>query len=116
MYLARSGLGDNWGADTSPSGDAGYIQNLIDSAGQTSALTGTSIIDSLGKLAQTVALTVQQKQILDTQMARMRAGLPPLDASQYGVGVSVGVSADLQKYILYGGLALLAILYMGKRR
>jgi len=46
-----------------------------------------------------------QKKVIDTQIARAQAGLPPLDIdlSRYGVGPSatVGVSADTQRLLLW---------------
>jgi hypothetical protein len=62
----------------------------------------------------TIALTLQQRQILAVQQQRMAAGLPPLDASQYGVGVSVGLSSQTQTLLLAGG-ALLAFMLLRRR-
>ena len=63
----------------------------------------------------TIALTLQQRQILAVQQQRMAAGLPPLDASQYGVGVSVGLSSQTQMLAL-AGVGLAAFLLLGKKR
>lgn len=64
-----------------------------------------------------------QKQILDLQIERARAGLPPanIDPSQYGVpNVNIGVSADTKQMLLIGGgvLALLVVgsMLTGRRR
>lgn len=46
-----------------------------------------------------------QKKVIDTQIARAQAGLPPLDIdlSRYGVGpqATVGVSQDTQRLLLW---------------
>lgn len=81
---------------------------------------GESWIDSAAKLANTIVLTVAQKQLLDAQISRAKQGLPPLDASQYGLGVSVGTSPEITNLVKYGligalGVAALA-LFMPRRR
>ncbi len=96
------------------------IDEVVPGAGQSAAtrsvMTGADLLSSFREVLGTVALTIQQKQILDAQMERMRAGLPPLNASQYGVGVSVGVSPDVQKLLLGGGIVLLLALLLLRKR
>ena len=55
--------------------------------------------------------TVQTYQLNQINVERARMGLPPIDTSQYtGVGVRVGLSPQTQQLVIYGGLALLAVL------
>ena len=76
-----------------------------------------SWVDALGRLLPVIASTYQQKQLLDVQVERARNGLAPLDASQYAPGVRVGLAPDTQRLLMYGGLALLALLaYMAMQR
>ncbi len=72
--------------------------------------TGESWYDALARLLPVLASTYQQKQLLEVQVDRARQGLPPLDATQYAGGVQVGLSPDVQKLLMWGGIAALAIL------
>ena len=69
--------------------------------------TATSWLDVINK-----GLTLYQTQQLNQiNIERARMGLPPIDTSQYtGVGVRVGLSPQTQQLVIYGGLALLAVL------
>lgn len=77
---------------------------------------GESWTDTLQRTLPILAATYQQKQILEIQMERARQGLPPLDPSQYGVGVSVGLSPDVKRWITYGAIGLGALLMMTRGR
>ena len=79
---------------------------------------GESWIDSLARLLPVLAATDQQRKILQIQTERARQGLPPLDASQYGVGVNVGLSSDTKQLMGYAlaGVALLVVPMLLKRR
>jgi hypothetical protein len=83
--------------------------------------------DKLEKIllaASQTYLTVEQmnaqKKLLNTQLSRAQAGLAPLDIdpAQYGITggpqVSVGVSADTRKFLMYGGIALAVALVAPK--
>lgn len=72
---------------------------------QTSA---TSWADVISK-GLTTLQTVQLNQI-NVQRARM--GLPPIDVSAYGTGVRVGLTPQTQQLLIYGGLALLAVMLL----
>lgn len=86
-------------------------------AANQAATTGIDFLSSLRDVVGTVALTIQQKQILDVQMQRMRAGLAPLETSQYGLGVNVGFSPDTMRMLLIGGAGLaVLLLYLSTRR
>jgi hypothetical protein len=80
---------------------------------------GESWTDALVKVLPAIAATVQQKQLLQVQVDRAKAGLPPLDVSQYTPGVNVGLSKDTQQLLIYGGIAaivaVLLVSYMHKR-
>lgn len=76
---------------------------------------GENWFDTLGRLLPGLVATYQQKQLLQLQVDRARQGLPPLNASQYGAGINVGLSQDTQKLIMYGGIALVAFMLLSKR-
>jgi len=69
--------------------------------------TANSWLDLVSK-----GLTVYQTQQLNQiNVERARMGLPPIDTSQYtGVGVRVGLAPQTQQLLIYGGLALLAVM------
>ena len=70
----------------------GYIKDLIELAKQ--GLTAT-----------------QMYQLNQINVERARRGDPPIDVSQYtGVGVRVGLAPQTQQLLIYGGLALLAVM------
>ena len=67
----------------------------------------SSWVELIGK-GLTAAQTYQLNQI---NVERARMGLPPIDTSAYtGVGVRVGLAPQTQQLIIYGGLALLAVM------
>jgi hypothetical protein len=71
--------------------------------------TGENWYDALARLLPVLASTYQQKQLLQVQVDRAKQGLPPLDASQYAGGVQVGMAPELQKMLMWGGIAALGI-------
>lgn len=69
--------------------------------------TATSWIDLVGKGLN----ALQTYQLNQINVERAKMGLPPIDTSAYtGVGVRVGLSPQTQQLVIYGGLALLAVL------
>lgn len=115
-------LGDRWGAETSPSGTEGAWANAVDSivpgAAQMAAQAtgpGDDYIGKLLQLAQAYVTTDAQRRLLSVQVERARAGQPPLDMSQYGVGVNFGLSPDTLKMVGIGA-AVLAVAYFATRR
>lgn len=83
---------------------------------QNAQATGEAWYESLARLLPTLAATYQQKQLLQIQVDRARQGLPPLNASQYGAGFNIGLSQDTQNMILIGGLALLGVFLLTRKR
>lgn len=63
----------------------------------------------------TVVMTDYQRKLLNIQIERAKNGQAPLDMSNYGVGVSVGISPDVQKLLLIGGAAIVLVMLMKKR-
>lgn len=72
-------------------------------------------VSSIAQAAAAVELTRAQRELLQIQMDRARAGLPPLDSSQYGLGASVGISRDT--ILMIGGVGVgLLVLWSALRR
>lgn len=67
--------------------------------------------DTWARIASSVVMAKQQRDLMQINVDRAKRGEPPLDIAQYsGVGVNVGLSAQTQQLVTYGGLALLAFL------
>lgn len=78
---------------------------------------GESWIDTLKKIVPALTMTAQQYQLMQLNIERAKQGLPPIDIATYsGVGVNVGLSPDTQKLIIYGGLALLVVLFLRSKK
>jgi hypothetical protein len=77
--------------------------------------SGMSWVSSALKVAQSAILADSQRRLLNMQIERARNGQAPLDASQFGLGVNVGLSPQTLKMV---GLALggAALLYFLTRR
>ena len=79
------------------------------------AVEGESWIDTIARAMTTVVMADYQRDVLRLQLERARQGLPPLDAAQYGAGVTVGLSPSTQQLLILGGLGLLAVLFLSRR-
>ena len=79
--------------------------------------TGESWIDALIKLAPALTLTVQQIYLIQLNIKRAEDGLPPIDIASYsGIGVNVGLSPQTRNLLIYGGIALVAVLFLTRSR
>jgi len=78
---------------------------------------GESWIDTLTKLVPALTMTVQQVQLMQLNIERAKNGLPPIDIASYsGIGVNVGISPATRNLIIYGGIALVAVLFLTRGR
>jgi len=67
--------------------------------------------ETWSRIASSVVMANQQRQLMQINVDRAKRGEPPLDIAQYsGVGVQVGVSQNTQQFLTYAGAALLAFL------
>ena len=94
--------------------------------GSTAVSTGDGPLDKLLTTIQTLAPQYlqykAQQDVLDVQLDRMRAGLPPLRATDYAPAVQIGVDpniitnagAQLRPLLIYGGLAVLGVFLLSK--
>ena len=79
------------------------------------AQPGDDWMTAISRAIQVAGLTYSQANLLRTQQARMAAGQPPLNASQYGLGVNVGLDSNTMKLAGFG-LAVVALLFLVKRK
>lgn len=123
MMFLNGTLGDRWGAETSPSGFElqhlnaanGIAPGIVEQAGQI-MVAGESWISAIARAITTVSMADAQRRLLNLQLERAQQGLAPLDSSQYGLGVSVGLGGDTQKMILLGVGALALVFLLTSRR
>lgn len=114
-------LGDNWGAETSPSGydlqyaaEADRIAPGIVAIAQSIATAGETLVNAISRARTTLNMTDAQRQMLDLQINRAQAGLAPLNSSQYGFGGG-GSVAGISSTTLLFGLGLLGVFLIARR-
>lgn len=107
----------------SPYGAEGAYANAIaaqdpalNAAISTAKLPGEDYIAAALRVAQSYVMADSQRRLLNVQLERAQQGLPPLDSGQYGLGVSVGLSPDVQKMLLIGAAALAAVFLLKRGR
>lgn len=67
--------------------------------------------ETWSRIASSVVMANQQRQLMQINVDRAKRGEPPLDIAQYtGVGVQVGVSQNTQQFLAYAGIAVLGFL------
>lgn len=99
-------------------GDSAVAATVASETGPVAPSLADKIKDILLGVSQAYLTNEQmkaQKRVLDAQLARAQAGLPPLDIdmSQYGMGPSVGVglSPQTQTFLMWG-LAAAGAIYL----
>lgn len=117
-------------ADT-PLATVAFDTSLVSSPTVTSSSSTTAdflknLLMGAGQVFLTKEQLSAQKKILNLQLERARAGLPPadIDPTQYGLpapNVKLGIDADTKKLVmiggsLVGGAFLLWLLFGGRRR
>lgn len=93
-----------------------------DLANGQSAVTNTSlwdkIIDGVSKLGTAYLGYKSSKDLVKINTQRAQQGLPPLDSSEYGVGVNVGLNSgtrnDITQWLLIGGGIIVGVLLLKK--
>lgn len=94
-----------YGVDTIAPGLASVAEEI--------RVSGEDWISAISRAMGTVAMADYQRRLLNVQLERARQGLPPLNSSQYGVGVNV--EAPQLNLLILGGLALGAVLLLRRR-
>jgi hypothetical protein len=74
---------------------------------------GENWTDTYGRIASSLLMTVQQYQLINLNTERAKKGLPPVDIASYsGVGVNIGLSPSTQQLLIFGGLAVAALVLL----
>lgn len=69
-----------------------------------------AILANTTEFLQALVVTEQQRQIIKLNLERAKQGLPPVSASDVGMGVSVGIDEKTRTMIMIGGAVLVAAL------
>jgi len=111
------------GSDPNNINYGGYAQVLEQVAGginkkiSETQVPGESWIDTLTKLLPAITMTAQQQQLMQLNIERAKKGLPPVDIAAYtGIGVNVGLSPDTKNLLIFGGLALVAVFFLVRKK
>ena len=76
---------------------------------------GESWTDTWSRIGSALLMSIQQYKLIDLNTERAKKGLPPVDIASYsGVGVNIGLSPSTQQLLLFGGLAVAALLFFNR--
>lgn len=97
-------------------------EGITDSTPLQTTTANATIAQTLAQAASAFLPLYQQKQLLDVQLKRAQAGLPPLDTSRYvdaNAGLNVGLNTGTQNTLLMmaalAAAALIGFKLLGKR-
>lgn len=119
--LFQSNPGWNLSFDGAVAQEYGQIADSIApgivAQAQAIRVAGEDWISAITRAISTVSMADAQRRLLNLQLQRAQQGLPPLDSSQYGLGISVGIGNDTQKMLLIGaGVLALVLIFTARRR
>jgi hypothetical protein len=111
-----SGLGDPWGAETSPSGTVGAYANTLEllapgTIQNTVQQPGESPLDAFFRTAISLAQTSAQIALIRQQQQRASVGQLP---NYFPPATSGVMNEDTQKMLLIGGIVLVGVLVLPK--
>lgn len=109
-YYTPDLISDYWGAinETAPG-----TQEAAENAGW----DWETILNNTTQFLQALVVTEQQRQIIKLNLERAKQGLPPVSATDVGMGVSVGLDDKTRMLLIMGGVALLGtVIYLATRR
>ena len=104
--------GNHWAFDAQ--GNASQVDdtfvNPYTPSNQTIQTATGDTATNYAQLATSALTALQTYQLNQINVQRASQGLPPLNTAAYGTGINVGLNAQTQQLVIYGGLALLAVL------
>lgn len=92
--VRNSGLGEAAPTDAAPSATASVLDNVV---------------NTIGKLGTAYAQYKGQSQIIDMNVQRAKAGLPPIDAGDIAPQANVGIASSTRTLMYVGIAAIFAI-------
>ena len=76
---------------------------------------GESWTDTWSRIGSALLMSIQQYKLIELNTERAKKGLPPVDIASYsGVGVNIGLSPSTQQLLLFGGLAVAALVFFNR--
>lgn len=76
----------------------------------------TTWMNNIPNWIRDIQAAINTQRLLDLNIQRAQQGLPPLTGADVAPTLNFGLSAQTQQLVLYGGIALLAVLLMKKAR
>lgn len=104
--------GNHWAFDQSGNASvvsADYVNPWVPTA-TAQAKISTDSGTNVSQLATQALTALQTFQLNQINVQRAKAGMPPINTAAYGTGINVGLNPQTQQLVIYGGLALLAVL------
>lgn len=106
-----------------PADAAGFTPQLFESiapgittAAQQIAIPGEDWITSILRVLPQLAMADHQRRLLNIQLERAQNGQAPLDMSNFGLGVNIGLSPQTQQLILIGIAAAVVLFLVTRKR
>lgn len=75
--------------------------------------------DPWGKWADLIGVGVtayNQQQLLEVNVERAKQGLPPISASEIAPTVNVGISPEIKQLLIMGGVGLLLLFLLTRKK
>lgn len=72
-------------------------------------------MNTVSSTIKDIVTQYNQQKILDANIERARQGLPPINTASIAPTYNVGLSPETQQLLMFGGIALLAILLLKRR-
>lgn len=102
--------------------DIGFTPQLFDqiapgitTAAAQVAVPGEDWITSIMRVLPQLAMADHQRRLLNIQLERAQNNQPPLDMSNFGLGVNVGLSPQTQQLVLIAVVAAV-VLFLATRK
>lgn len=99
----------------SPNASAAGVTGGVPTTGQ-AAQTNTSLWSGFANMLTAGAQAYTTKQILDTNITRAKAGLPPISSASVAPTVNVGMAPATQQLVTFGLLGLGAVVLFSMMR
>lgn len=93
------------------------LRGLGDTAiGTDETATDFSWLNQVPSWIKDIQVAVNTQKLLDLNLQRAAQGLPPITSAAIAPTLNLGMSPETQQLVMYGGIALLAVLLLSKRK
>lgn len=87
-----------------------------DMTSATDTLSTSTDWNQINQVIQSLGTALTTYQLAQINLSRAQQGLPPITGAQVAPTVNVGVAPQTLTWLLVGGVALVAVLAMGRKR